>query len=542
MRSALSRLGRRSIRWLRHRARPAATTGWLAIPSRPEFVVDGLVSKRAGQHLLEVSLILDIPIDAARRYDHSILFLGIAPDYQFRTEKAIAFRVPYLRTPQTLRIVVPEEVIEATEVRVRIDPLPGGGPGQYQVFDVGFRDDDQSDLTRDALLESLKDRTRRAVEISEAESAPICGHYPHSINLELTARCNFACPFCSTHGTPEVKARSQRIASMSIDTLDRLAAEVFPALSSVCVVGRGEPTVASDELWSAFTERVARHRVMVAIATNGSMLRRRITPELLPWIDSIEVAIDGATEETLARNRVGGSWAKLREGLDHFHEMRMRSNLARLPRLAIGFIAMRNNVAELPELVRMMLPYKPDRFIVRHLMIYFDKDRGESLIGHEDYANPYFQEAYALLAEHGIRSDCVPLMKKASEPAATPLDPALPVIAPPAMDEGCMFIHRTSVVMCDGDVWVCPVPHTKLAGRFEGETRFLEIWNGANLQDVRSRFGTPSEWDVCKNCFYREGRYKSQRARADARQTRYDLTQGSVFTSKTWDFAARRGA
>jgi MoaA/NifB/PqqE/SkfB family radical SAM enzyme len=513
-------------------------TRFIPLISRPEYVFNSLIRKASGQRLLELSLILDLPISEARRYVHSLLFFGEGPDYEFSSSKCVDFRVPYLRRKQTVPILLPEEVSDARAVRVRIDPAPGAGDGSYRILRARFRDEGQDhELTGVAHLEELKDRTRRAVESSEAEMTPVCDHYPSSLSLELTARCNFACPFCHSHGTPSVKAHSNRIEPLTIERLDQLAAEVFPSLTSLCLVGRGEPTLVSDELWSALIGHVVRHRVLVSLVTNGSLIKRRITEELLPWLDSVEFSIDGATEETLSKNRVGGSLPKLLEGLQHFHEMRLRSNLARMPRLVIGFIAKRNNIAELPDLVRAMLPYMPDRFTVRHLLVFFEKEQSESLLGHEDFANPYLQEAYDLLTEHGIRTDCAPLMKKhVEEPSGNAASAEVRSEERAETIDGCMFIHRTASMLCDGDVPTCPIPYIKSAGKFGTASSFLEIWNGPVLQDVRGSFGTASEWEQCGNCFYRECRYKSQRKVADARQARFDLTKGSVFTSKSWDY------
>jgi hypothetical protein len=184
-----------------------------------------------------------------------------------------------------------------------------------------------------------------------------------------------------------------------------------------------------------------------------------------------------------------------------------------------------------------MLPYKPDRFTVRHLLVFFEHEQSESLIGHEDYANPFFQEAYQLLNEHGIQTDCAPLMKKQGQqqPSVAPLSEPGPAIKPETID-GCMFIHRTASMLCNGDVPTCPIPYIKSAGTFGADSTFLEIWNGPVLQDVRGSFGTASEWKECQNCFYRECRYKSQRT-AGTKHTRYDLAQGSVFTSKSWNYS-----
>ena len=191
-------------------------------------------------------------------------------------------------------------------------------------------------------------------------------------------------------------------------------------------------------------------------------------------------------------------------------------------------------------LVRAMLPFMPDRFVVRHLFVHFEELESESLLGHEDYANPYFQEAYDLLAEHGIQTECVPLMKKPGEVSAAPAGSAEAVSEESGEKvEGCMFMHRTSTMHCDGNVAPCCIPSMPLAGRFDGETSFLDVWNGPVMQGVRRSFGTNSEWEQCRNCHFRQCRIKSQRDGALGGTARVDLKQGILFNRKSGEYRER---
>lgn len=512
-------------------------------PLRPDSSFDFRrpIRKAPGQRMLDIALTLDLPTSESRRYGGSVVYFDAEPSRGFSADRCIPFRVMFLRQKQTVRVALPEEVSGAKAVRIKVVPAPGAREGSYRILGAAFRDGPGGDeLDRLALLEELKAKTRRAARISEEEMVATCGHYPTSLQLELTSRCNFACVFCATHGKPDAKAYTNAFEPLSLENLDRLAAEVFPSLSMVILVGRGEPTLADDRLWSAFSRHAAENRIVVSMMTNGSLITRRITEDVLPWLGEMVVSIDGATDETLKRNRIGSSWPKLLEGLRHFNELRFRSDLARIPQLAISFVARRNNIAELPALVRAMLPFRPDAFYVRHLIVFSDDQRSESLLGHEDYANPFFEEAYDLLAKHGIRTDCPPIMKKAIEDSGAATGCAAGACKEPEeTSEGCTFMHSSGTLYCNGDMKPCCIPNMPLAGTFGEQTSFLDVWNGPVMRDIRASFGTEREWEECRHCLLRQSRSMTQRTGGRSGQERVDLKQAVEFTPKVWDHRKR---
>jgi hypothetical protein len=55
---------------------------------------------------------------------------------------------------------------------------------------------------------------------------------------------------------------------------------------------------------------------------------------------------------------------------------------------------------------------------------------------------------------------------------------------------------------------------------------------------VREALDTSEEWEQCRNCWYREGKYKSQRRAAEMQVDRFDIKQPTAFTTEAWNFEA----
>src|SRR5437899_3289800 len=76
----------------------------------------------------------------------------------------------------------------------------------------------------------------------------VCAHYPTALCFEMTARCNLTCVHCSSHGAPEVHRTNNKIAEIPLAQLEALASEVFPSLTVISLVGRGEPLLLDEAL------------------------------------------------------------------------------------------------------------------------------------------------------------------------------------------------------------------------------------------------------------------------------------------------------
>jgi hypothetical protein len=86
---------------------------------------------------------------------------------------------------------------------------------------------------------------------------------------------------------------------------------------------------------------------------------------------------------------------------------------------------------------------------------------------------------------------------------------------------------------------MCSVPIANHAGNIADGGRFEDVWNGPVMTGVRGAMDTPSEWNACRSCWYREGHYASQRDAA-AQQEEFDLEAAGRVTEEAWDFRRQR--
>ena len=454
---------------------------------------------------LDIHLTLDMSSDARRRYEHSKLYFTQNPRAGFSEDQVICFRIPFLREAQHVRIKLPDALQTRGKVQFRLDPA-ASLPSRYQlhgVFLIGNHDG--SEATRLAELHALKQRTREEVVASEFMQRAECPHFPESLNVELTARCNLTCSQCSSHGTPELHAHHNAMSEMPVSVLEKLSEEVFPALTSIVLVGRGEPLAVTETLWNTFRDACIRHRVLLGVVTNASYLRRRIVSDLLPWVDRVTVSIDGFSPEIFAANRGGADLNQVLRDVAAFHEQRNNCGVTRRPRLCFSWTLKKNNIAEFPAFARFAAEMEADAVYVRHLLVYHEKDRAQGLIECQDLAEPYLREAYAILDGNGIPKDCPPLVGQiVTESSAGPDAPVLesgPALLP---DDRCSYFHRTGVIHHDGKVPTCSVPFAETTGNIFESSTYGEVWNGAVMQQARRDFGTEREWAQCRSCWFRE--------------------------------------
>jgi len=159
--------------------RAALVTEWVRVPAEVNY--------------LDVTMVLDLPGDEPRRYEHSKLYFSADATDAFSEGDVICFRVRWLRRLQTVRLLLPEKVRLAHRARFRLDPFPYCRAGRAAVHSVRFaREDKQREASRVARLYALKEHTLHAAEEAEHAKLEVCPH-PSSMSVELTARCNLTC-------------------------------------------------------------------------------------------------------------------------------------------------------------------------------------------------------------------------------------------------------------------------------------------------------------------------------------------------------------
>lgn len=540
--------------WQRFRRLGQAGTTYrpLSVSQLPFQAKDGdsLIFKpmapRPGDDLLEIAIRLDCSRAELGRYLYSKLYYSTHPDMRFSEDAVVCFEVRERFRAERIQIALPETVWQTARtngyLRLRLDGLPYS-QGSWQVDHLQLVSEQHDPaLARNARRVAHRQWVREQVRVSERERRVELPHYPESVSIELTPVCNLRCPHCSSHGMPHLHKHHNRRPEMPVERLRRLAQEVFPHVSVISLVGRGEPTLASDDLWQCMTEQLREHDVRMSCVTNGTRVRQRFDAALMPWVHELIFSIDGNTAETFETNRAGARFETVLDNLRYYHEMRNSVPLARRPQLTISWTLKRNNVAELADFVRRIAPFEPDLLSLRHLVVFQDKERSQSLLDYPEEANAALGEAYAELERLGLRHESPPLMMLPSDTAAS--EPALrpePIswerdTAIALREPECNWMHRTAIVMADGEVITCGKHYGEQVGHLSDSTTLWDLWNGPLMHSLRDGFGKPHMWEQCKDCWLRELKWHSQRKAKDLSASSSSLAEGMDYTEAAWDY------
>jgi len=127
---------------------------------------------------------------------------------------------------------------------------------------------------------------------------------PLFVSWQITRDCDLCCLHCCTESAPGKRLPDELDADEAMRVADQIVALGVPY---VMLCG-GEPLVVPHFL--ALAERLGEAGVQLKIETNGQRFDAAIASRLarLP-IRSIQISLDGDTEETYARQRVNGSLA-----------------------------------------------------------------------------------------------------------------------------------------------------------------------------------------------------------------------------------------
>jgi radical SAM protein with 4Fe4S-binding SPASM domain len=290
----------------------------------------------------------------------------------------------------------------------------------------------------------------------------------------------------------------RRQGALPLERFTRLV-DSLPDLEEVTLQGLGEPLLAPDLL--AMIEHAKARGTRVGFNSNATLLTRAVARRLVELgLDWLHVSLDGATAETYEGIRDGSSFERVTGNLAGLLAEREEAGAA-TPRILLVFVAMRRNLGELPELVRLAARLHVDGVFVQNLSHSFsDTDPAG------DYAEiRAFAADEALWAGPGSEAERV---FSGAEVLAAELGvelrlPRLEGGRPRAAGEpGCSWPwtsayvdHRARVQPC------CMVMGAERATLGEiGHDGLVTAWRGERYAEFRRRLRTDDPPDVCRGC------------------------------------------
>ena len=160
--------------------------------------------------------------------------------------------------------------------------------------------------------------------------------------LDLTNRCNNACPGCCG-----VKENGAELNSLQIDKIVESLAEID--CKGVILSGGGEPLLSTH--FSYAIKGLRENGISVGVNSNGLALDKEKAEIILRYCDYFRVSLDAATPETYKKTHgmPAQSFEKVLENCRNF--AKLKKEIGSVTGFGIGFLTSEETVAELERFV-----------------------------------------------------------------------------------------------------------------------------------------------------------------------------------------------
>lgn len=319
---------------------------------------------------------------------------------------------------------------------------------------------------------------------------------PPYLFLESTTKCNYYCRTCAKGYGPYYAEDLQK------DIFEKVQQEIMPTNVRISITGFGEPTLAKnfDEILQMCLENGSK----VQFVTNASLFNFKCLEKLTNCPVDICLSIDGATEETFEKIRTGSKFDSICEKLAMIKKLRDVYFSEHLSQFSFLFVALRENIHELPDVIRLAHRYGIKSVgVADYSFIHRDFDE-QSLRFEPEKANYYLEKAKKIADELKVNLHLPP--EYSTSPPPTPKSSLWNKIK---MTRGlfsekkrfqrkCHTPWQEPYIRTDGTVVPCCKSNMYLGSL--KKSSFEKIWNGWRYRLLRSRIHTNIPPLKCRNC------------------------------------------
>lgn len=335
--------------------------------------------------------------------------------------------------------------------------------------------------------------------VDSATRAAFADEHPHNVFIEVTNSCNLLCETC-----PRTFVTYEEPQTLSWDNFLKIA-DQFPKMQRAVLHGIGEPLINKD--LPRMIAHLKARGVYVLFNTNATLLNAEWSRQLIAsGLDEMRCSIDGADPKTYALIRGAPLLHKIVSNLTEF--MRIQTELgAATPRASIWMTGVKENVEELPALLRLAAKMGVPEVYLQRMVYYYEADTapgmldaGHGLFDHfDERVDQLVTECESLARELGI-------LFKAS--GAT--NPHASLEASKERDrqpwKACMRPWTTAYITANGNALPCCISpfatqdyaSLKLGNLFEQP--FEQIWNDDRYQAWRTRLLSDQPHEACAGC------------------------------------------
>jgi radical SAM protein with 4Fe4S-binding SPASM domain len=294
---------------------------------------------------------------------------------------------------------------------------------------------------------------------------------------------------------------------MKFETFTHIV-DQFVGLQELHLQGLGEPMM--HPRFFDMVEYAAQKNIRVSTNSNLTLLNdRRAERCVTSGLDCLHISIDGTTPQTYERIRLRAHFDRVVSNLERIRAARERLRSGQ-PRLRMVMVIMRQNLHELPDLVRFAHRWSMESIFVQHLCHDFGESslpaqylpmrqfvQKETLLEEDPQRiEQYFGEARIVAQELGIELR-LPRTRLRLHPPDTP------------GPMRCDWPWRGAYISYQGYAMPCCMVSTPDRIHFGNitEQEIETLWNGPRYQEFRDQLSSDEPPQVCRSCSIYSGTF-----------------------------------
>lgn len=301
--------------------------------------------------------------------------------------------------------------------------------------------------------------------VSQFKGRPIHWGYPMHFSFEPTTTCNLSCPECPSG----LKMFTRPTGSADMDEFRGWIDQLAPHAFWVNFYFQGEPFIHPGIL--EMFQYADSKRLFVSTSTNGHFLNRfRAEAIVESGLKRLIVSVDGATQETFEKYRIGGKLQLVLEGVRSLMEARKKRG-ARHPEVILQCLVLSSNEREAEAIKLLGAELGVDKVAFKTAQFYQYQD-GHALMPSDPTRSRYRKHADGT---YSLRT---------------------------SGENGCWRMWSGCVLTWDGRM--VPCCFDKDATHSMGSMRefsMSQIWKSLAMHEFRANLiRDRSQVDICSNC------------------------------------------
>lgn len=288
---------------------------------------------------------------------------------------------------------------------------------------------------------------------------------PVSISIEPTTSCNLRCPECPSG----LRSFTRPTGMLKMDLFERIIEQVHRQVGYLTFYFQGEPYL--NHQFLQMVKFASHHRMYTATSTNAHYLdEATIVKTVEAGLNRLIISIDGASQETYEKYRVGGNFDKVRNAIQTI--CRVKKEMKRYtPYVILQYLVVRHNEHQLPEIIQTARSSGVNELRFKTAQVYNYQNGNDLIPTIEKYAR------YRLNKDgtYSIKNE---------------------------MKNNCRKLWKSCVITWDGNVLPCCFDKDGqyVMGNI-AEEKFSDIWNNDKYMLFRKTlFNNRKSIDICTNC------------------------------------------